>query len=153
MLTLEERNDLICRHLSLADRIAASQFKKTPKSVYFEDLKSAALLGLTEAASNYKGTIPFENFAMYRIFGEIKDYLRSLAWKQGKNVGEVEVVTPIRINFEEEIDGLTEIRKKILRFYYKDELTLKEISERVSLSVSGVHTVIKSALKELRSAA
>jgi len=73
--------DLILNNLFFAEQIAASQFKKTPRRIQYDELKSAAYLGLTVAASRYNGTVPFEAFARKRILGEIKDYLRKYYWR------------------------------------------------------------------------
>lgn len=77
-MTIFERNTLIENNLLLARKIAAYQYKKTPKCVSFDELESAAYYGLVDAANRYNGITSFDNYASRRIFGEIKDYLRSL---------------------------------------------------------------------------
>lgn len=85
MLTLEKRNQLILNHMEDANEIASIQFLKTPKCVQFEELQSAAYLGLVNAAQKYKEDKPFKPYASFRIYGEIKDYLRSLSWGSRRN--------------------------------------------------------------------
>lgn len=76
MVNLDERNKLILDNISFANQIAAKQFKITPKCFYFDELKSAAYMGLVEAAIRYRGQVPFRGFAFKRIQGEIIDYIR-----------------------------------------------------------------------------
>lgn len=66
--------------MHFADNTALHYFKKTPRSVNYDELKSAAYMGLVKAASKYDGENDFAPYAFCRMSGEIKDYLRSLAW-------------------------------------------------------------------------
>ena len=79
MLTEETRNDLVIKNLSCADKIAYYKSKRVPRSVHLDELKSAAYMGLFDAACKYDGSCPFMGYAISRINGEIKDYLRSLS--------------------------------------------------------------------------
>lgn len=76
MLDLDSRNRLIVENIDFADQIASNLFKKTPKWIYLDELKSAAYLGLVVAASRYEGAVPFKGYACHRISGEIMDYMR-----------------------------------------------------------------------------
>lgn len=162
MLTLSERNDLITNHMSFAERLASAQFKKTPKCVQWDELKSAAYMGLVDAATKYDGSKPFSVYATFRIFGEIKDYLRTLYWAgRGQDVkvsswdealdyaAETEPE-----NFDEFFDGiaknLSSLGKKILRMYYAEDLTIKQIAAEVNLSPTRVFQLLKSNLQALR---
>jgi RNA polymerase sigma factor FliA len=77
----EERNALIINNVSLAEKIAFSKKKKLTH-ISLEELKSAAYLGLVEAASNYNPNKNncFPAFAVWRIIGAIRDYLREISW-------------------------------------------------------------------------
>jgi len=79
MLTEETRNDLVIKNLSFAEKIAYCKSRVVPKSVQIDELKSAAYMGLFDAACKYDGSCPFMGYAISRINGEIKDYLRSLS--------------------------------------------------------------------------
>lgn len=72
------RNALICEHLDMARRIARKTARRLPSSVRIDDLESAAMLGLTEAAGRYDSTRgePFVAFAAKRVRGAILDELR-----------------------------------------------------------------------------
>ena len=162
MLTLTERNDLITSHLSFADCLASAQFKKTPACVQWDELQSAAYMGLCDAAAKYDGSKPFKVYATFRIFGEIKDYLRTLYWAgRGQSVkvsswdesydyaAETEPES-----FDEFFDGISKnlspIGKKVLRMYYAEDLTIKQIAEQVNLSATRVFQLLKSNLQTLR---
>ena len=75
------KNELILNHISLAEKIAKIQFKKTP-CVYYEDLQSASYMGLVQAATRYIPELNdnFEAYVAPRIKGAILDYLRELSW-------------------------------------------------------------------------
>ena len=162
MLTLTERNDLIVSHMSFADRLASVQFKKTPACVQWDELRSAAYMGLVDAAAKYDGSKPFNVYASFRIFGEIKDYLRTLYW--GGRGQDVKVSSwddtydnaaePEPENFDEFFDGiaknLSPLAKRILRMYYAEDLTIKEVAAEVGLSPTRVFQLLKSSLQTLR---
>jgi RNA polymerase sigma factor FliA len=70
--------NLVEKHLGYAHAIAAEVLKKLPASVDRSEIKSAAELGLVQAAKAYDSSraIPFTTFAYYRIRGAIYDDLR-----------------------------------------------------------------------------
>lgn len=162
MLTLSERNDLITTHMSFAERLASAQFKKTPTCVQWDELRSAAYMGLVDATTKYDGSKPFTVYASFRIFGEIKDYLRTLYWAgRGQNVkvsswdDAYDHATEAEPeNFDEFFDGIAKnlfpLGKKILRLYYAEDLTIKQIAEQVNLSSTRVFQLLKSNLQSLR---
>jgi RNA polymerase sigma factor for flagellar operon FliA len=73
-----EINRLIAEHAEVAKRIALKMARRCPAWVAREDLVSAGLLGLTEAARRYDSTRaePFLPFAEQRIRGAVLDELR-----------------------------------------------------------------------------
>ena len=73
-----QHHALITAHLGMALRMARKMARRLPGSVSREDVESAALLGLTEAASRYDSTRkePFMGFAAKRVRGAILDHLR-----------------------------------------------------------------------------
>jgi RNA polymerase sigma factor for flagellar operon FliA len=97
------RNQLISEHTDIARRIALKMARRCPDWVAREDLVSAGMLGLTEAAQRYDGTRkePFLAFAEQRIRGAVLDELRrgdllprrvrQLARKIGTVIRELEV--------------------------------------------------------------
>src|SRR3954468_13605902 len=84
------RNRLISEHAEIARRIALKMARRCPDWVAREDLVSAGMLGLTEAAARYdewraepflafadsRRPEPFLAFAEHRIRGAILDELR-----------------------------------------------------------------------------
>ena len=71
-------NRLIIEHAEIAKRIALKMARRCPSWVVREDLVSAGLLGLTEAARRYDTSRaePFLPFAEQRIRGAVLDELR-----------------------------------------------------------------------------
>lgn len=76
------RDVLITNHMSMARKMARRMSRRLPATVSREDVESAALLGLTEAASRYDKTRnePFMAFATKRVRGAILDHLRRNDW-------------------------------------------------------------------------
>jgi len=77
-VSVADRHALIHGHLDLARRIARKVARRVPRSVRCDDLESAAMLGLTEAANRYDPTRgePFLAYASKRVRGAILDELR-----------------------------------------------------------------------------
>jgi RNA polymerase sigma factor for flagellar operon FliA len=76
--TAADRNALIAEHVPMARRLARKIARRVPRSFGREDLESAALLGLTEAAQRFdagRGE-PFVAFAAKRVRGAVLDELR-----------------------------------------------------------------------------
>jgi RNA polymerase sigma factor for flagellar operon FliA len=72
------RDQLICNHTDIARRIALKMARRCPEWVAREDLVSAGMVGLIEAADRYDDTRkePFLSFAEHRIRGAVMDELR-----------------------------------------------------------------------------
>ncbi|MCG8422266.1 MAG: FliA/WhiG family RNA polymerase sigma factor [Proteobacteria bacterium] len=73
-----DRNELIRNHIDMARRLARKIARRVPRSVRCDELESAAMLGLTEAASRFDPTRgePFVAYAAKRIRGAVLDELR-----------------------------------------------------------------------------
>ncbi|MEJ7600386.1 MAG: RNA polymerase sigma factor FliA [Kofleriaceae bacterium] len=97
-----ERDQLIHDHVDVAKRISMRMARRCPEWITRDDLISAALLGLTEAAERYDTSRdePFLSFAEKRIRGAVIDELRrgdimprrtrQLARKIGRTIQQVE---------------------------------------------------------------
>jgi RNA polymerase sigma factor for flagellar operon FliA len=73
-----DRHALIRGHVEMARRLARKVARRVPRSILRDELESAALLGLTEAAVRYdphRGE-PFVAYAAKRVRGAILDELR-----------------------------------------------------------------------------
>ncbi len=75
-LSAAERDELVTKHISLAQRMANKMAYRTPHDV--DDLAQVAMIGLLEASRRYDPTRPepFEAFARRRIRGAMLDELR-----------------------------------------------------------------------------
>jgi RNA polymerase sigma factor for flagellar operon FliA len=163
MLTTKDRSELIIKSMPFADRIAANQFRKTPRCVQLDELKSAAYMGLVDAANKYDGNKPFEIYAPFRIYGAIKDYLRELNWAgrgqevkvcssnyEGFDYAEESDPEDFREVFDFVTKSVTAVARKALWYYYAEDKTLKEIGELLSLSVTRVYQIIQGGLQKIR---
>ena len=72
------RNRLVCEHADAARRIALRMARRCPDWINREDIVSAGMVGLIEAADRYDTTRqePFIAFAEHRIRGAVLDELR-----------------------------------------------------------------------------
>lgn len=152
---------LVEQYVPLANKLAYEKKKTLPQFVDVEDLKSSAYLGLSEAASRFDPNygVAFSTFAYPRIFGAIHDYLRQQGW--GKRS---DPKTAISIDGEEESWGalleakperndeeflevvsadLGDQAKEVLRNYFIDEYSMREVGERFGVSESRISQLIK----------
>jgi len=79
---MENRTQLIHDHLYLVDIIARRMVTQVPAFMNRDDIKSAGMLGLLDAANKFDAAknILFKTFAEYRIRGAILDEMRKLDW-------------------------------------------------------------------------
>ncbi len=77
-----DQDRLVHDHMWLAERIADSTMRRLPRHADPDDIRSAALLGLVEAATRYTTDhgATFATYARPRINGAITDHLRRLDW-------------------------------------------------------------------------
>lgn len=79
---IENRTQLIHDHLYLVDIISRRMVTQVPSFMNRDDIKSAGMLGLLDAANKFDTSknILFKTFAEYRIRGAILDEMRKLDW-------------------------------------------------------------------------
>jgi RNA polymerase sigma factor for flagellar operon FliA len=79
---LEVRDELILANVPLVKSLAQRLARRLPLQVSVEDLVSAGVIGLVDAAGRYKPTlgVPFQAFARRRVQGAMLDALRGLDW-------------------------------------------------------------------------
>lgn len=119
----EDRTTLITEHLSLVDIIAGRMVTQVPSFMNRDDIRSAGMMGLIDAANKFKPEkkILFKTFAEYRIRGAILDEMRKLDWfsrslrEKQTSIGRC----------------MTELERELGR--YPDEF---EMAERMGLSLS-----------------
>lgn len=164
-ITLEDRNLLITENLFLADKIAKSKKRKL-SHISYEELQSAAYLGLVEAAQNYH---PDENdcfaaFAVWRIIGAVRDYLRELSWgsrSTPRNVVPIETCEDELCTKEDSIDveffedfikHLPASNKTVMRLYYLEAKKIAEIAEIFGCHQSRISQLLSDSRNKLNSA-
>jgi RNA polymerase sigma factor for flagellar operon FliA len=157
--------ELVLKYVPLANKMAYQKKKSLPKFVDVEDLKSAAYLGLVEAANRFNPNlgIAFTTFAYPRIFGAIHDYLREQGWfKRGDSTPmmsldsssddkEYALKDLISSKIDSKIDESLEVvtldfddqAKDIFKHYFVEEYSMKEVGDMIGLSESRVSQLIK----------
>ncbi len=80
--TCVERDALTLEHLPTVRYIARKIYERLPQHVDLNDLISAGLVGLLDAASKYdlSKQVQFKSYAQFRIRGAILDSLRVMDW-------------------------------------------------------------------------
>jgi RNA polymerase sigma factor (sigma-70 family) len=137
--------------MGFAENLAKQKKKVTSNNVYYEELESAALHGLVDAATKYdpkRG--PFEVYARSRINGEMEDYLRALGTNWGvRSVDSALVIEENKPEYdtshviEAVMRLLPEKGQKMFRMYYLERMTMKDIGERLGISESMVSWQIR----------
>lgn len=161
--TTAERHALVLDHVYLAEKIAKSRKKKLTQ-VSYDELKSAAYLGLVEAAAHYN---PQENdcfpaYAIWRIIGAVRDYLRELSWgPRSSPVKMVEVcvfeehifdqqIVDRAGFFEDVIRQLPTVNKTVLKLYYQEGMKIKEIASDLGVHQSRVSQILSDSRLKLK---
>lgn len=159
---------LVEQYVPYANKLAYKKKRTLPKFVDIEELKSAAYLGLVEAASRYNPElgIEFSTFSYQRIWGAIHDYLREQGWmKRGDDTqmmsldlpytgGEGEDCTlkdTIEARPENDTEECFEVitlnldkqAKEVLRNYFIDDYSMKEVGDKFGVSESRISQLIK----------
>lgn len=161
-MTVTERNDLIVNHMSYAERLSSIQYRKVPKSIQWDELRSAAYMGLVDAANKYDGEQDFVCYSRWRIIGEMQDYLKSRPLCGRSKSCKIQffeedydyAAEPEPDNFNEFFEDLTSdlksTVKRVLYFYYAEDFTLRQIAERMDISQTRVHQILQGGIQELR---
>tara|TARA_Y100000034_G_scaffold48390_1_gene59750 strand:+ start:4263 stop:4772 length:510 start_codon:yes stop_codon:yes gene_type:complete len=160
MLTISERNTLVLNYLPLAHKIACNKKRTVPSHVDLDELKSAAYLGLVDAASRYNTKYNFAPYASIRISGAISDFLRELGWGSRAQYtviccGDDSPLDWLASDeatkeFEEITECLLENERQILSWYYIDNYTMKEIGNKLSRTESRVSQIISESKEKIK---
>lgn len=161
-MTIEERNELVINYIPLANKIANQKNKLTPKCVSLEELKSAAYFGLLDAANKFnpEANCSFATYAKFRIIGEIKDYLRKGAKSIFCKIEDYEFSYDDS-DYYNNLDLFSIVcsfldctGQKIIKMYYIEDRSMKQIGcelrlseSRVSQMISGYKKIIRNKLK------
>lgn len=166
-MTILERNQLIENYLPLAIKLAYEKKKLMPKKIDFEDLKSAAFFGLVDAAQKYNPSkSSFGTYARFRIAGEIQDFIREsyrddsrvhISLDQSDEDGNclVDSIVDKSSDFDTELfedmtKKLTDLDRNILKMYYVDEMSMKEIGCEMGVSESRISQLLKRSREKIR---
>lgn len=157
-LSIDQQN-LVVTHLSLAKKLARISKKKSTFANY-DELESAAFMGLSEAAGKYDPSlnVTFETYASCRISGAIKDYQRELSWGSRNNPVKTESVevhdfayteTETSNTFDKIVNPLSSTNKRVLRLHYVDECKIREIAADMGVHESRVSQILSESRLKL----
>jgi|SaaInlV_100m_DNA_2_1039680.scaffolds.fasta_scaffold08098_2 RNA polymerase sigma factor for flagellar operon FliA len=157
----EKTNKLILDYMPLAEKMAWEKCRSTPPNISIDDLKSAAYFGLVDAANKYDYSVNFCTYARIRIMGEIFDFMRGISWGTRKSP-----FIPLSLDndcvfdcfvSDCKCDFLEEISHKIksslylvLRKYYIDGYSLKDIGNQLGVSESRISQMLSQAKKSAK---
>lgn len=161
-LTTTERHSLVLDHIFLAEKIAKSKKKKLTQ-VSYDELRSAAYLGLVEAAAHYN---PQENdcfpaYAIWRVIGAVRDYLRELSWGPRSNPvkmveifvceesSQKQVLSCVEF-FDDIIKELPTKNKTVLKLYYQDGMKIKDIANNLGVHQSRISQILSDSKLRLK---
>jgi RNA polymerase sigma factor FliA len=79
---IEQRDELVLKHLPLVRAIAIRVYESLPVHVDVDDLVHAGIMGLFDAAVKFNSAkqVSFHGYARHRIKGAILDSLREMDW-------------------------------------------------------------------------
>lgn len=145
---------MVLDHMKLASRMARRKSLSSPPSVSFDELESAAYMGLVDAASRFDPSrgFAFSSYAMVRIEGEMKDCMRkSILGGRIRLINEGEDFcdeTPEK----EDVDFscLDAKEAKILRLYYFENRAMKEIGLLEGVGESRISQILASCRNKLK---
>lgn len=159
MLTATQKT-LVENHIEIAKKMALKKKRQVAKHIELEELISAAYLGLVDAASRYQGDRNFLVYAVIRIDGSMRDYLRGLGiGKKSTNSGGCYAIAQFAEdengkdfdissekkseNFEELIEILNQEGREMFRWYYRDGLSARQIGDRIGVGEARVSQLMK----------
>jgi DNA-directed RNA polymerase specialized sigma subunit len=125
-----------------------------PPCISFEELESAAYMGLVDAATKFNPRLgfAFSSYARMRIDGEMKDYMRlSLIGNGVRLISDGEdFPCPEPSGWDVDLSCLDDREAKILRLYYIDNKAMKEIGSSEGISESRISQILCSCRKKLK---
>lgn len=150
-------NKLILNHLKFASKLAKIKSLSSPPQISFEELQSAAYMGLVKAAEKFDPSMgfAFSSYARFRINGEMKDFMRtSLIGSKVRLINEGEDfenrISVEDSQFEFNFSCLSSKEIKILNLYYIDNVSMKKIGIIEGVSESRVSQILNSCRKKIK---
>lgn len=151
------KQQIILDYMNFASKLARIKSLSAPPQISFEELESAAYMGLVDAASKFdpKKGFAFSSYARLRIDGEMKDYMRSSligACVRVMDDGEdfPEGRGSESEGFDLDTSCLDDREVKILNLYYLDRRPMKEIGASEGVSESRISQILDSCRNKLR---
>lgn len=162
-------HSLIETYMPLANKLAFDRKKTLPKFIDVEELQSAAYLGLTEAANRFDESrgISFSTFAYPRIVGAIIDALRQQGWGKRNcqkyavsletTIDELELKSVFAVSEEKNANDMFEViclgfeeqAVDVLRSYFIEEKSMKEIGKEHQVSESRISQLISNYKRQI----
>ena len=154
-MTTEKTNALIEQYIPLADKLAIAKFYKTPKHISLDELKSAAYMGLVEAANRISPE-KIETSSYYlrrKIYWAMQDYLRSLRWSISDNYVSLDENQPTEEDSDFLIfvgEVLNGVAKEVLISYYVGKESPKDIAKTHNLTVSRISQILAKSRRMIK---
>lgn len=161
---LARRDALVEAHLHLVKQIAERVAQKLPPSFDIEDLEGVGQVALVNSATSYRpeahAGAPFDAYARPRIHGAMIDSIRRSKYTENTRPSIDNAPIPIdrpkvveidrRIQMQRATAQLDPRQRLVIELHYDQDLTLKEIAERMDVSPSLVSWLHNNALAALR---
>jgi RNA polymerase sigma factor (sigma-70 family) len=156
---------LVERFLPLANKLAFQRKKSLPNFIDFEEIQSAAYLGLCESAGRFDETkgVCFSTFVYPRILGAINDYLREYGYSKtisldvqvegGSSLAET--IIDERVDRNEDLldllsHELDDNAKIVLKSYFFDALSMKEVGNLLGVTEGRISQMISKYKQAIR---
>lgn len=144
------------RYMPLAESMARSRSRNLPANVTLDEVRSAAFYGLSDAASRYEPDrgVPFVSYAKIRIAGEISEFFRGVSYDHTEPEDAACECVRSALDTEDFFDfvcsRLGDEDGKLLRMYYLDGRSLKEVGIIRGVSESRVSQILKDCHRRLK---
>jgi len=146
---------LVLDHIPLALKMARRRSSYAPPNVSFDDLRSAAYMGLVDAANRVDPSrgFAFASYARLRMEGEMTDYMRSAfsgsdtrPIMEGEDFPDSLLPEPPHID----LSCLDSREARIVRLHYFDNRTLKDIGISEGVGESRISQILGECRKKLK---
>jgi len=162
-MTTANYHNLVLNNVSMAKKMARSR-KRSTYNITFDELESAAMLGLVQAANSYGDQEKdlFPRYAKFRIYGAMNDYLRELGWGPRnkwlnrdfnfciEEIPEVIVDRDTNDFFDILLECLPVNHRVMMKRYYIDGDKITKISNDFKLAESRISQILTNSRLKLQ---